>query len=200
MDQILRQENIAVTNSTINKQVENVLEMIRSGKFNAAQLVNLYDNVNSHKDVTDQQREDVVEAIEIQLWATKASSAKRIFGARNRDTHEKLQVFLNELQTRHDLSENQHKTKVKVGGKVLKGEAIVYDYISYRNSDTRMIAHMAFRRIEEKDTLEISVRRGHVKDQYSSREQETLFKEHEFSAACETFEVYLTEVLQGYTP
>jgi len=186
-----------VTNTTTTKQVENVLGMIRSGNFDAPQLVNLFDNVNSHKEVTEQQREDVIEAIQTQLWATSKSSAKKIFGPRNRDTHEKLQNFLDELQTRHDLSQNQHKTKVKVGGNVLRGEAVIYDYISYRNSATKMIAHMAFRKIAEEDTLEIAVKQVHVQDQHGAEEQEVLFQEHDFEAACRSFENHLTEVLIG---
>lgn len=187
----------AVTSKTIAKQVENILGMIRSGNFDAPQLVNLFDNVNSHQEVTEQQREDVIEAIQAQLWATNKSSAKKIFGPRNRDTHEKLQKFLNELKARHDLSHNQHKTKVKVGGNVLKGEALIYDYVSYRNSKTNMIAHMAFRRIQEEDTLEIAVKKVHVKDQHSEKEQEVLFQEHEFDSAGACFENYLVDVLSG---
>lgn len=186
-----------MTNKTIAKQVENVLGMIRSGNFAAPQLVNLFDNVNSHKEVSDQQREEVVEAIQDQLWATSKSSAKRIFGPRNRGTQEKLQKFLDELKTRHDLSHNQHKTKVKVGGNVLKGEALIYDYISYRNSETKMIAHMAFRRILEEDMLEIAVKKVHVQDQHGPGEQESIFQEHEFDVACETFEKLLGEVVLG---
>ena len=186
-----------VTNTTISKQVENVLGIIRSGDLAAPQLINLFNNVNSHKDVSDLQREEVVEAIQDQLWATSKSSAKKTFGPRNRDTQEKLQKFLDDIKTRHDLSQNQHKTKVKVGGKVLKGEALIYDYISYRNSETKMIAYMAFRRIAKKDPLEIAVKKVHVKDQHGAGEQETLFQEHEFNEACKNFEEHLTEVLKN---
>lgn len=186
-----------MANTTIARQVENVLRMIRSGDLAAPQLVNLFENVNSHKEVSDEQREEVVEAIQDQLWATSKSSAKKIFGPRNRDTQENLQKFLDELKARHDLSQNQHKTKVKVGGNVLRGEALIYDYISYRNSETKMIAHMAFRRITEEDTLEIAVKKVHVQDQHGAREHEKLFQKHEFNEACEAFEKHLTEVVQG---
>ncbi len=183
----------------IDEQVKNLLRMIREGKYGAESLLNLFDNVDKQKDddkITEEQHEELVEAIEIQLWAVNASKAKKLFGARNRDTHKKLQVFLDDLLTRHDLSENQHKTKVKVGGNVLRGEAILYDYISYKNRETGMLAHLAFRRIKEKDKLELDVRKVHFREQETGPKP-TVFEPHNFDDSCELFEEYLSEVLAG---
>ena len=181
--------------ASINEQVENILGMINSGNFDAQALIKLYNNARSNNEVTDKQREDIVEAIEYQLWVTSPGKAKKVFGARNRDTSEKLQLFLNELKTRLDLSKNQHKTKVKIGGNVIRGDALVYDYISYRDIENNMIAHLAFRKIGEEDALEIAVRKHHLKDLHTSKDQETVFPEHAFDEACDLYERYLSEIL-----
>ena len=182
--------------STIDAQVENLLRMINAGTYSADSLINVFNNATENENVkiTEEQREELVEAIEIQLWASSARKAKKLLGARNRKTHEQLQRFLDDLLTRHDLSENKHKTKVKVGGNVLRGEAITYDYISYRNRETGMIAHLAFRRITEEDNLELDVRKVHAKEQQTGPKP-TVFEPHNFDDACDLFEVYLLEVL-----
>ena len=184
--------------STINAQVKNILRMINAGELTPDSLISTLRNATKNKEITDEQREEIVEAIERQLWLTNAIKAKRIFGARNRKTCEQLQVFLDDLLTRHDLSQNQHKTKVKVGGNVLRGEALIYDYISYKNRKSGMIAHMAFRKIRKDDKLELDVRKVHFKEQHKEKaEKPTVFEAHDFDEACELFENNLSEVLSG---
>ena len=187
-----------MTKSSINVQVDNILGMINARKFDADRLVSLLKNVAKNKEVTDEQSEDLVEAIESQLWLTSAIKAKKIFGAKNRKTCQQLQVFLDDILTRHELSENQHKTKVKVGENVLIGQALIYDYISYKNRKTGMIAHMAFRKIRTDDKLELDVRKVHFKEQHKEKaEKPTVFEAHDFDEACELFENNLSEVLSG---
>ena len=187
-----------MTKSSINVQVDNILGMIIAEKFEADRLVSLLKNVAKNKQVTDEQSEDLVEAIEKQLWVTSAIKAKKIFGARNRSTCQQLQFFLDDIVTRHELSENQHKTKVKVGVNVLIGQALIYDYISYKNRKTGLIAHMAFRKIRKEDKLELDVRKVHFKEQHTEKgEKPIVFESHNFDDACALFENNLSEVLSG---
>ena len=66
-----------MTKSSINVQVDNILGMISAEKFEADRLVSLLKNVAKNKQVTDEQSEDLVEAIEKQLWVTSAIKAKK---------------------------------------------------------------------------------------------------------------------------
>jgi len=142
---------------TLAEQVENILARTKQGQYDARQLRNLYRNVGANKELTDAQRENLVEAIEIQLWKDHPREAKRLFGARNRETRSQLEKYFTSLRERFDLSENHHKNKVKVGGSVISGHAKIYDYISYRNNDTRDIVFLAFRKIDEDMPLDIPV-------------------------------------------
>lgn len=182
---------------TLAEQVENILALIKQGHYGARQLCNLFRNVGANKELDDAQRESLVEAIEIQLWKDYSREAQRLFGARNRKTRSKLENYFTSLQERFDLSANHHKNKVKVGGNVIAGDAKIFDYISYRNNDTRRIAFLAFRKIGEDMPLDIAVGKYVVGENDVMDPSFRTFIPAKFDAATELFENYLTSVLAG---
>lgn len=184
-----------MTKTTLESQVENVLGLIESGRYDANQLRNFYNNVASKDDLTDVQSECLIEAIVKQLWKGYPREAKKRFGPRNTETREKLEAYFIKLKTRFDLSANHHKNKVKLGGNVISGQALIYDYISYRNNNTRMIVSLAFRKFNEEMPIDIAVETYPV-GKYNSEDPNTrIFEPEHFLDATKQFEIYLGAVL-----
>ncbi|MCF6305438.1 MAG: hypothetical protein L3J33_08705 [Rhodobacteraceae bacterium] len=182
---------------TLALQVENILGLIGKGHYDAKQLRILYRNVESKENLTDTQSESLVEAIEARLWKDHPREAKKILGPRNTETRKTMEAYFDGLQKRFDLSANHHKNKVKLGGNVISGQALIYDYISYRNKNTRMIAHIAFRQLSEELSLEIVVGKHPVGQTSSKTVNSCIFTPEQFEASAKQFEIYLTSVLAG---
>lgn len=87
--------------------------------------------------MTDEQREELVEAITTQMRKAYPAVANKKFGLPNQDIRQKLEEYLSDLCSRFDFFADGHKTKVRVGGDVITGETHVNDYISYRNQETK---------------------------------------------------------------
>ena len=185
--------------SKIDQQVDTLLERIRSGVMDATQLKNCFKNVDQHPEVTDTQREELIEAISVQLRKNYPRIANQKFGPVNRDSQQKLEVYLNDLKTRFDLSANGHKTKVKVGGDVINGHTLVNDYISYKNSETKVMCHLFYTQKDHDAAREVRVVMNKV-GAWDQSDTERAFPEISFSEACELFEEYLRRVMAGDVP
>ena len=133
-----------MTQSKIQQQVAILLEKINAGGMTVQQLQNAYANTENHAEVTDEQREDLIEAITSQMRKDYPAVANKKFGPVIRDSRQQLEAYLEGPCLRFDLSENGHKTKVKVGGDIIKGETLINDYISYRNQATKVMCHLFF--------------------------------------------------------
>lgn len=188
-----------MTTSKIEQQVANLLERVNSGKMTVQQLENAFANAENNNQVSEEQREDLIEAISLQMRMRYPSVAKKRFGPVNRESRQKLEAYLDSLKFRFDLSENGHKTKVKVGGDVIKGETLVNDYISYRNQDTRVACHLFFSQHNHEAPREWRVVMKAIAGQAENRVA-SAFPESAFDEACELFENYLEKVLKGDLP
>ncbi|WP_191287206.1 hypothetical protein [Aliiroseovarius zhejiangensis] len=188
-----------MTNSKIQQQVSTLLDKINSGAMTVQQLQNAYANTENHADVTDEQHEDLVEAITTQMRKAYPSVANKKFGPINRDSRQKLEEYLADLRSRFDLSQNGHKTKVKVGGDVIKGETLVNDYISYRNQETKVMCHLFFAQKDHEAPRQLHVVMNELKA-WGQNDSERIFPETSFDEACAAFEDYLKRVLRGELP
>lgn len=184
---------------TLESQVENVLKRIKSGCYDAKSLCNILGNVEREGHLTDVQSESLNEAIETQLWKVYPRDAKKRLGPRNTETREKLERYFIDLKARFDLSANHHKNKVKLGGNVISGQALIYDYISYRDNNTRMIVSLAFRKFDEEMPVEIAVEIYPVGKHGSKSWSSLTFASEDFEAATKQFEIFLTSVLASET-
>jgi hypothetical protein len=184
-----------MSKSTLEEQVENVLGRVKDGLYDAAQLRSLYRNVEAEDELTDTQRENLVEAIEFHLWKDHPRQAKKILGPRNNETRNQLENYFVSLRERFDLSANHHKNKVKLGGNVIAGEALIFDYISYRNNDTRTITLLAFRKLREDTSLDIVVEKCLVGERAEEKASFRTFTPEQFQDATDLYESYLTSVL-----
>jgi hypothetical protein len=188
-----------MTSSNIEKQVANLLEKIKSGSMTVQQLQNIFMNIEKNTEVTEEQREDLIEAITSQMRKAYPAAANKKFGPVNRDTRQKLEIYLADLCARFDMSENGHKTKVKVGGDVIKGETLVNDYISYKNQKTKVMCHLFYIQKDHDTPRQLRVAMNKLKA-WGQNESERVFPEASFDEACAVFERYLKSVMQGEGP
>jgi hypothetical protein len=188
-----------MTNSKIQLQVATLLDKINSGTMTVQQLQNAYANAERHAEVSDEQREDLVEAVTTQMRKAYPAVANKKFGPVNRDSRQKLEEYLASLRSRFDFSKNGHKTKVKVGGDVIKGETLVNDYISYRNQETKVMCHLFFVQKDHEAPRQLHVAMNELKA-WGQNDSERIFPETSFDEACTAFEDYLQRVLQGEFP
>ncbi len=185
-----------MTKSKIDQQVAILLNRVNAGDMTVQQLQNAFENTEKHPDVTDTHREDLIEAITKQMRLRYPSVANKTFGAVNRDSQKKLETYLADLTGRFDFSANGHKTKVKVGGDVIKGETLVNDYISYRNQDTKVMCHFFCTQRDHESPRELRVMMNALKA-WGENETWKVFPETAFDEACVLFESYLKRVLAG---
>lgn len=179
------------------RQVENILNMIDSGRFDADGLTNLYVNASSHAKLTEPQREDIISAIELRLRKDFPRIAKKKFGPTNRETREQLDTYYSGLKDRFDLSNNYHKNGVKLGGHVIAGTAVIDDYISYRNNITKTNCSFGYKQVDHESPKLITVGMGPVGAIENELPSYQEFPESAFDAAAELFEAYLEKVISG---
>ncbi len=188
-----------MTQSKIQQQVSILLEKINSGGMTVQQLQNVYANTQKHPEISDLQREDLIEAITSEMRKAYPSIANKKFGRVNKDSRKKLETYLEELKSRFDLSENGHKTKVKVGGDVIAGETLINDYISYRNQNTKVMCHLFFVQKDHDAPRQLHVAMNELKA-WGQNDCERIFPETAFEEASAVFEDYLQRVLNGDVP
>lgn len=109
-----------------------LLQQIETGKLSDKELTNLLNNAN-RLDVPVEDRELLIEAIELKMRMISPSKATKLFGNKDTDYREKLESFLVNLEIGYDLSKNKLENRVKTGGSVINGTAHIDVYISYKS-------------------------------------------------------------------
>lgn len=82
--------------------------------------------------------EVLADAIEMQMRERYKTEAKKLFGGLSDKPRAFLKELLERLKTQHDISDNRHKSKVKNGAGVFKGDRLIDVYISYKKTKTVM--------------------------------------------------------------
>jgi len=176
--------------------ISKILEIIRGGKKTTAELTNIHDNalkLADNEKLSESDLEMIVSEVENSLRLYDSRSANRIFGSKNRDTKQNLEKFFEHLTDKYDLLHNRHKNGVKCGGNVMRGEAHIYDYLSYKNSSD-MVAHISY--FQESIISELMLRVWYcdVSEQNDTSNQ-IEFSAGDFEAAKELYEVNLAKAL-----
>jgi len=174
--------------------ISSILAVIQSGNKSVDELTNLFQNVSKSDALSEMQREDVVEEIEKTVRLINSSKANKLFGPKNRVTKQKLQSFHERLRSKYDLSGNRHKNGVKLGGNVMRGEAHIYDYLSYKNADN-LVCHISFfqKNIESETIIRVWCCDVSEQSDVSKRIE---FDENKFDEAKILYEGHLKAVLQ----
>ena len=176
--------------------IDKILGIIRGGKKSTQELTNMYDNalkLTKRGELSESDLEMVLLEVEKSLWLHDKRAAKRVFGAKNRDTKQKLENFLGQLTDKYDLSLNRHRNSVKCGGNVMRGEARIYDYLSYKNSSD-MVAHISFFQESGESELITRVWYCNVGEQNDTSNQ-LEFSAGDFESAKQLYEANLVRAL-----
>lgn len=118
---------------TISSKVQNLLNIIE-GLTDSKKLINFYNNTSAHKDITEYEREVLLEVIEGKLREIAPAAATRALG-RNKDADARIYLdgIYQQTLDQFDLSGNRVKNGVKTGGGMISGRKFVDVYISYKN-------------------------------------------------------------------
>ncbi|MDT0605043.1 hypothetical protein [Thalassotalea castellviae] len=119
--------------------IQDLVQKIESDKYSEKQLINLYNNANNKKDLSEEDKEILVEAIENNTRLRFPRAAKRIFGAKESVANtilEKLHQTLSQSQS-INFTSNKLKNGVKTGGRMISGEFYIDVYMSFKNSENQ---------------------------------------------------------------
>ena len=144
----------------ISQRVERALNYIKTKEPSKTELINFFNNVNEDKNITDHEREILIEVVEKQIRIKFPKSAKKVLGGKSAKAQVLLQEIYSLLIEEFDWSKNCVGNKVKVSGRMIGGKEYVGWYISYKNDDGYSTG-FGYRQItaEEDPYLEIDYRR-----------------------------------------
>jgi len=117
--------------------IQDLVQKIESDKYSEKQLINLYNNANNKKDLSEEDKEILIEAIEKNTRLRFPRAAKRIFGAKESVANTILEKLHQTLSQSTDFSSNKLKNGVKTGGRMISGEFYIDVYMSFKNSDNQ---------------------------------------------------------------
>ncbi len=171
-------------------EISKLISRIESGRYDEQQLVNLYRNAVARAQLSDTDRESLIEAIELQTRLRFPKAAKKIFGAKEAKARELLQKFYEELLVEYDFGNNRMKNGVKTGGHMLAGRVHIDVYISFKNSSNQVVA-LAL--VQESPDSELKARL-HRYQAYSGESNAEAYEEYAIDDFDQAKEVYRSEL------
>ncbi|WP_305404350.1 hypothetical protein [Photobacterium leiognathi] len=115
---------------------DKIMASILSGRNTEAQLISLYRKLEPGK-FSPSDHNDIVRALEKQLRDRFPRAANRVFGAKDKDVVESLELFVALLD--FDPTTNKLGNHVKTGGGRIRGECYIQNYISYKNQQGQKV-------------------------------------------------------------
>lgn len=119
----------------ISPLVRQTLERIETKDYDWGQLSTYYENTLKFTDITEYERELIVQALESKIRLKNPRKAKSLFGPKDAEARSLLQCIYERTASECDLSANRVGNGVKTGGDMIAGKAYVDVYISYKNED-----------------------------------------------------------------
>jgi len=166
------------------------LQLISKDGITEKQLVNLLNNVKEEEQITEEERETLVDTIAKRLKVVSPSKAKVIFGDKGTEAIELLTKANDVITSKYNLTQNLLKNGVKTGGNMIAGDAYICHYLSYKNSDQRGCALTYFQ--ESVETLpELRVKRYRT-GKLREEPQEVSFSTTQFDDAVALYDSYLS--------
>ncbi len=124
-----------MANPKISPLVENALATIESKEWEQKELQNWFNNASKHPDLSDYERELLVDKVGAKIRFTFPLLAKKVFGAKDGKAVELLTEVVEQIKQIYDLSANELGNHVKCGGDQMGGKVYVYRYINYKSDD-----------------------------------------------------------------
>ena len=178
----------------LSDKVKTVLEVIKTKDLSAKSLGNIYNNTLNHNDLTEFEREELIEAIEKKIRTANPREAKKLFGPKDLQARELLNKVHQGLASEFDLSKNKVGLGVKTGGHMIAGRAYIDVYISYKNSEKW---HLGLGLMQEKadteQTINVKLYQGSENNEVGKEIIE--FTKDELDNAVEKYKQLLKQIL-----
>jgi|TARA_B110000908_G_C10250737_1_gene451889 hypothetical protein len=186
-----------------NQNKKNIFETtkknIKTNVFKAERLPVLLQNIMSSNELSLDQKNDLKECIKLRMRNELPKKATLLFGSRSSEAREILTKALKSIKAEMDLSNNAHNNSVKTGGVSRTGEWDVYEYISYREENIKMLAHLAITKLKKEDELKVVATKCPVEQQSDDfyNPYKKVFQIESFESALELYQIYLGDTLSG---
>jgi hypothetical protein len=179
----------------ISQQIDNVIKIIETKEQTKAELIALFNNANNHKDISDEQKELLIETVEKKLRKYFPSDAKKILGSKGKKAQDLLEEILSTLKKEFDWSNNKVGSKVKAGGSMISGKQYVCYYISYKNEDNFSTGfHYTQNTPEDNPQLEIDFRK--VDRKFENTKENKFFEVELKEEALNLYKEYLKKTIK----
>lgn len=178
----------------ISKLVAEAISRIKVLKSPRA-LRTIYQNAINHQNITEFEREMVVEALEQRMREVSPNDATRLFGPRDSAVRQFMENTYKSLTSEFDFAANRVKNGVKVGGHMINGEKFVDLYLSYK-SDGGVNVGLSW--VQEKADSDrfLSVKVRQVGGDNAGMLAEHCFKAGQEDAAIECYREELAKVVK----
>ncbi len=169
--------------------IPKLIQSIESGKYDDKELVNLYRNTEKYDSITEQDREQIMEAVETELRKSYPRKAKAKFGPVDARPREYLEELYNSVSGKYDLTKNTLKNGIKTGGTMISGDGYIDLYISYKAKNKNGVVAHAYQS-KQTDPLKY-----HVFKYTGSAKPENRSGNVEYAGEDPAIEKYYSEVL-----
>ena len=179
----------------MSDRTQKALQLLSKPDITDKQLTNLLDNVKDEGQISESDRELLIDAIAQKLRQTNPARAKALFGAKGTEAIEILTRAHNFIKSKYDLSQNSLKNGVKTGGDMINGDAYISHYLSYKNKEQWGCVISYFQ--ETLETLPVlRVKRYRTGKNQRLAPEESNFPIALYDEALALYESYLLESLQ----
>ena len=134
-----------------SSRVLRALELIETRDFTRKEMRTFYENAMRDLTITEIEREAVIAALERRVRITAPRDAVAMFGPKDTEARSMLSEFHDKLAGELDLSKNMVRAGVKTGGEMIRGDAYVSVYISYKSADRRHVSLEYLQRSQDTD-------------------------------------------------
>lgn len=129
----------------LNVKLKKLLHVVQKEGISFTELMNASTNLlNSDLDKNDPEVEFVLSAIDEIKWTKFKSKAKKTYGTQHDSIKSTLGDYLAEATHSFGLSNNKVLNKVKIGGDMIGGRALIDIYISYKNDNNEACSFGAY--------------------------------------------------------
>ena len=131
---------------------EQLIEKIKSGKFDRKKLENLYSNAEQRG------RDDILSVVKDALKDIDSKAYRKKFVKPIRDRVEQITNEIVEAEDWGNWKDNEVENGVKVGGPMRTGDELVEFYFSYRNASWKRASYLAVFQHDEESPVQYKVK------------------------------------------
>ena len=177
----------------VDELVRKLLSDIASGEMEQKRLIALFQNAQRNDQITDEQKEELVSAIEAQLRDRFPRSAKSMFGPADRHARQLLDGVQKQVGAAIDLSRNRVLNRVKTGGDMIAGRYHLDVYVSYKNQKGQRLS-LDIRQERPLDQPIARVQLVQVGGDNAGSLYERIYEMGEFNAAADDYKLQVAQV------